>query len=126
MLIWLLAGSALYLLTCYASSLFMIAHLGIKAYLGSRDDEAISSPVHARAEKAARNFRENYPVFIALGILALVVPDADQDLATMGAAIFVLARIIYLPLFMAAVQLWRSMVFMVGWAGMIMMAVALI
>ena len=126
MTIWLILGSTLYLLTCYASALFMINRLGLRGFLGSRDAEAIEHPVHARTEKAARNFRENYPVFMGLGILNLVVEGANLELATTGAAVFVLARIVYLPLYMMAVQLWRSMVFMVGWCGMVAMGFALL
>ena len=126
MTLWLIAGSILYLLTCYASALFMINRLGLRGFLGSRDAEAITHPVHARTEKAARNFRENYPVFMGLGILSLVVPGADMTVATWGAAVFVLARVVYLPFYMMAVQTWRSMVFMVGWCGMVAMGYALL
>lgn len=126
MLTWLLLGTVVYLLTAYAASLFLISHIGIKAYLGSRDGEAMRGPVHARAERASRNFKENYPVFMALGILAMVVPGADMAQATTGAAVFVLARVVYLPLYMAAVPAVRSGVFMIGWGGMIAMGLALI
>lgn len=123
---WLILGTILYLLTCYASALFMINRLGLGGYLGSRDNEAVQHPVHARTERAARNFRENYPVFMGLGVLSLVVTGADVALATTGAAVFVLARVVYLPLYMAGVPILRSAVFMVGWGGMVAMIVALL
>lgn len=123
---WLILGTILYLLTCYAPALFMLAGLGLKGYLGSRDDEAITHKVHARTERAARNFRENYPVFMGLGVLSFVVVEADIALATTGAAVFVLARVVYLPLYMSGVPILRSAVFMVGWGGMVAMIVALL
>ena len=84
------------------------------------------SPLHGRAQRASRNYKENYPVFMALGILALVVPEADMGLAVMGAMTFVLARLIYLPLYLAAIPALRSTAFTVGWLGMIAMGWALV
>ncbi|MGZ9812046.1 MAPEG family protein [Pseudoroseicyclus sp. H15] len=126
MLTWLLIGSAVYLLTCYVPALMLISHISIGRFLASRDEEPLKNAVHGRAERAARNFRENYPVFMGLGILALVVPGTNMPLAIFGAAVFVLVRIPYLPMYMAAIPVWRSMVFMVGWTGMVLMGVALV
>lgn len=126
MLTWLLLGAALYLLTAYVPSILFLRGVGLGAYLGSRDDEPLQGPLHGRALRAARNFGENFPVFAMLGVLALIVPEVDMDMATTGAMIFVLARLVYLPLYLMAVKLVRSVIFMVGWVGMIMMAVALL
>ena len=54
------------------------------------------------------------------------LPEANIDMASMGAMIFVLARLVYLPLYMAAVPMLRSLVFTVGWGGMVAMGVALL
>ena len=126
MVTWLLLGTVLYLLTAYTPSLFLIAGIGFGNYLGSRDEEPITNTIHARAERAARNFRENYPVFMGLGILALVVPEANLPMATTGAMVFVVARLAYLPLYMAAVPVVRSAVFMVGWMGLIAMGLSIL
>ena len=126
MLTWLLLGTALYMLAAFTPSLFLIGAIGLGRYLGSRDDEGTPSPVHGRVKRAQDNLRENYPVFMALGILALIVPEVEMAMATTGAMVFVLARLAYLPLYALAVPVVRSGVFLVGWGGMAMMGLALI
>ncbi|MEL6296577.1 MAG: MAPEG family protein, partial [Pseudomonadota bacterium] len=64
--------------------------------------------------------------FLALGILAMVVEGADQSLALLGAQLFVVARIAYIPLYMLAVPVVRSGAWIAGFVGMIMMAYALL
>ena len=75
--------------------------------------------------KAARNLAENLPVFLGLGLLALLVEGANMALAVWGAQVFVLSRILYAGVYIAGVPLVRSVVFTVGLAGLIMMAAAL-
>ena len=126
MLIWLLLGTIVYLVTLYVPSLFLVSGIGMVGYLGSRDNEQIESALHGRAQRAARNFQENFPVFMGLGILTQVIEGADLGLAAAGAMVFVIARIAYLLLYMGGVAYVRSLAFMIGWAGMIAMALALI
>lgn len=126
MLTWLLLGTVLYLLTAYVPSLFLLTTIGVGGYLGSRDAEPERGPMHGRAKRAVANYVENYPVFMALGVLALVVPEADLAMATMGATLFVIARLVYLPMYLFAVPVLRSAVFTLGWVGMAMMGFALI
>jgi uncharacterized MAPEG superfamily protein len=75
--------------------------------------------------KAAHNLSENLPVFLGLGLLALLVEGANMALAVWGAQVFVLSRILYVGVYIAGVPLVRSVVFTVGLAGLIMMAAAL-
>ena len=46
--------------------------------------------------------------------------------AILGAQVFVLARLAYLPLYVLAVPVARSTAYTVGFVGLIMMALALI
>jgi len=126
MIDWLLLGTVLYLLTAYLPSLFLISGIGIGGYFGSRDQEPEQGPMHGRANRAHRNFAENYPVFMGLGILAIVAGAEVSPMALMGAMIFVIARIVYLPLYLYAVPVARSAAFTVGWIGMLMMGFALL
>ena len=126
MIIWLLLGTAVYLLGAYVPSLLLIGQIGMGAYLGSRDDEGQPSQLRQRALRVHRNAAENFPVFALLGALALAVPEADLAQAKLGAQIYVLARIAYIPLYLAAVPVARSVVFVIGFAGLVMMALALV
>ena len=126
MLTWLLLGTVVYVLTLFVPSFLLLPRAGLSHYLGSRDNDPEAGAVHGRAQRACRNFIENYPIFMGLGILALVVPEADLGLATTGAMLFVLARVAYLPLYLLAVPYVRSLAFMVGWVGTLMIGIALI
>lgn len=123
---WLIVGSALYLLTLYVPAMMLVRGMGVRAYLGHRDHEVITGHRHGRAQRAARNFQENYPVFMGLGVLSLVVADADISLATTGAMLFVAARLAYLVIYIAGVPYLRSAVFALGWVGLLAMGLAII
>ena len=69
--------------------------------------------------------KENLPFFLTLGVLALVVPGANLGLATTGAALFVVARAIYVPLYLFGVPWWRTVAYFAGLIGCGRMALAL-
>ncbi len=123
---WLLMGMALYLVTAYIPSLMLLQVIGVGKYLGTRDDPPEPKPHHARAIRARDNFRENLPVFLGLGLLVLITPEADQSIALRGAQTFVLSRLVYLPAYISGVPVVRSAVFMLGWCGLLVMALALL
>jgi uncharacterized MAPEG superfamily protein len=126
MLTWLLLGTGLYVATLFIPSLFLISKIGVGAYLGSRDAEPLANALHGRAQRIVRNFGESYPPFAVLGILSLIVADADIAMATTGAMVFVIARVAYVPLYLAAVPVLRSGAYLVGLAGVVMIALSLI
>ncbi|MEL6102574.1 MAG: MAPEG family protein [Pseudomonadota bacterium] len=126
MLTWILLGLVVYTLGLFLPSFFTVSEMGLGGYLGSRDDEPDAQAMHGRAARAHRNFSESLAPFLALGILAMVVEGADQSLALLGAQLFVVARIAYIPLYMLAVPVVRSGAWIAGFVGMIMMAYALL
>ncbi len=125
MVFWILAGLAVYLANVYLAGMMLMARIGPVAYMGPRDSLPQPGLYRARALKAARNLAENLPVFLGLGLLALLVEGANMALAVWGAQVFVLSRILYVGVYIAGVPLVRSVVFTVGLAGLIMMVAAL-
>jgi uncharacterized MAPEG superfamily protein len=89
------------------------------AYLGTaRDDQRPAKGVyHPRATRAFHNFIENFVPFVAAD-LALILTNHTGG---WGATIWILARIVYLPLYVAGVNLWRSVAWTVGLVGLLMM-----
>lgn len=126
MVIWMLAAIAVYYAGVFLPALFLLPRIGVAAYAGHRDVEPEPGLIHARALRAQRNLAENLPVFLGLALLSLVLPEADISLAVTGAAVFVLARVVYLPLYLMAVPYLRSLVYGVGLTGQIVMALALL
>lgn len=126
MVFWILVCLGLYVFNVYLAGAMLFARIGLVAYTGPRDALPDDSRYRARALKAANNFSESLPVFLTLGLLALILPDADTVLAELGAMIFVLARAVYIPVYVAGVPFVRSVVYSVGALGLIAMLVSLL
>ena len=94
---------------------------GLDWNAGPRDGDAKPLGAKAaRAQRALENYRETYPAFIALA-LGLVVSDSTGGIASVGAWIWLLARIAYLPLYLLGVHYWRSAIYAVSMFGLLLM-----
>jgi uncharacterized MAPEG superfamily protein len=96
----------------------------LKIALGARDSQPPLSRMGARAERALANMYEALPVFIALALL-IVMRGGGEGLAIQGAWLFLIARVLYVPAYLAGVSGVRSAIWVAGFAGLMMMAVAL-
>jgi len=126
MLTWILLALVIYYAGVFLPPLFLLPRIGIMSYLGSRDADPDPSVHQARAERATSNYQENLAPFLGLAVLALVVPNADMDQAVLGAQLFVLARLVYIPLYLIGVPVVRSAAFIAGFVGLIIMGLALV
>ncbi|WP_317057010.1 MAPEG family protein [Roseovarius rhodophyticola] len=126
MVFWILAGLALYLMNVFGAGSFLMLRVGPTAYMEPRDSLPEPGKFHARALKSAKNFSESLPVFVVLGLLALIVDGVDLELAEQGAMLFVLARLAYIAAYVAGVPYIRSVIFTAGFVGLGMMAYAVI
>lgn len=126
MLTWILLGLGVHFAGVFLPSTMLLPRIGVAAYAGSRDADPEPLIKQARASRAVRNMQESLPAFLVLAVLALIVPDADSAQAVLGAQLFVIARAAYLPLYVFAVPFIRSMVWTVGFVGLIMMTLALL
>ena len=125
MLFWIFAGIIAYIATVWLPSLFLVSQIGVMGYAKGRDEEPAGSPLHGRAQRAARNMRENFPVFLTLAVLALVIDTADLAQAIWGAQIFVVSRVFYPAAYMSGIPFLRSTVYTIGFIGCLVMALAL-
>jgi uncharacterized MAPEG superfamily protein len=73
-----------------------------------------------RADRAASNTKENFLLFIALA-LAAYASGAQSPLVEQGASLFFLARVIYLPVYYLGIPYVRSLVWVAGLIGLVMM-----
>jgi len=65
------------------------------------------------------------PLFIGLAMLAFV-KDGDTSQTVHGATVFLIARIAYVPVYAAGIAVLRSLIWLAGMAGLLMMALPLI
>ena len=80
----------------------------------------------ARAKRAQGHFAESLPVFLGLALLHVALGGETPSLATQGAAVFFAARALYIPAYLVAVPMVRSLVWSGGLVGLGMMAAPLI
>ena len=97
---------------------------GMQIGLSNRDQLPDATPLGGRAVRAAANTIENFVLFVAL---ALTAHAAGRDAeATLGAQIFFISRVVYLPVYWAGITYLRSLVWGVGIAGLAMMLFAIL
>jgi uncharacterized MAPEG superfamily protein len=118
------------------SVVLFFAHMIIQASAALRDTGAAynagprdaGTPVGVLAGRAQRmfdNFKETYPIFIAL-TLGLAVTGRGGGLADIGAWLWFGARIVYIPLYLAGVPWLRSLCWGVGTVGLVIMLTRLL
>ncbi len=121
MLFWIVVGVALYFLQLFLPSLIRIRQIGVSRYVGSRDDLPDLPVVGQRASRGFNNMRESFPIFLGLALLNITLGDVVSSDAILGAQIFVIARVIYVGLYLAAVPWGRSLVWGVAFVGLLFM-----
>src|SRR5512134_777818 len=88
--------------------------------LGNRDQVRPLTVVGQRATRALDNMHEALPVFLALALLNMIVGTAAGTAIT-GATIFLIARVVYVGIYLSGVAVVRTLVWGVSWVGLAMM-----
>lgn len=89
--------------------------------LGPRDAPLPTLPAAERAARALGNFMETLPIFLTLSVLVLVL-GADGPTARLGAAIYVVGRVGYVPCYVFGISVLRSVVWGVAGIGLLVLA----
>jgi uncharacterized MAPEG superfamily protein len=102
------------------------AETGIQYNASARDGEAPPPrPVTARLQRAQANLFETLPLFIG-AVLIAHVSGSEGDLTLWGCWMYLVARIIYIPLYATGIPYVRSLVWLVSLAGLIMVLAAVL
>jgi uncharacterized MAPEG superfamily protein len=115
---YLALASALLGVHIVLQSLLLIRDLGADYNASARDEQRSPGPLGSRAERALRNFLETFAVFAALSLAVTVTGKADWW-SGLGAALYFWARVVYVPLYLGGVPYFRSLVWLVAAAGML-------
>ena len=84
----------------------------------SRDKPAAASGLlYGRATRALANYVENFTPFVAVA-LALIVTQRTGGSGALGATIWILARIVYIPLYLFGVVYARTAVWAISIVGL--------
>jgi uncharacterized MAPEG superfamily protein len=115
----------LLLLQLFLQSISSTLEMGGIYKAGPRDEARTVQGVFAgRADRAFRNLLETFPIFAALA-LALVVTGRSGGLGALGAQVWVMTRILYVPLYLIQIPFARSLVWFVSIFAMVAMLVRL-
>jgi uncharacterized MAPEG superfamily protein len=79
--------------------------------------------VAGRLERASANFLETFPFFVAM-VVVVHAAGAYGDLSKWGAVLYLVGRILYLPLYAFGVYLVRSLAWNVATAGIFLLLVS--
>lgn len=97
----------------------------VRGIVGNRDNPPELTVMAARLDRAKRNMQEALPMFLGLALLALAM-GRDTRLVTDAALVFLIARVVYVPAYMSGIPVLRSVVWLTGVAGLLVMALPLI
>jgi uncharacterized MAPEG superfamily protein len=93
--------------------------------LGPRDEPPPRTITGGRAERALANMQEALPVFLALALLDMMVAP-EAPLATTGATVFLVARVLYVPAYLAGVMGLRTLIWVASLVGLVLMLLPLL
>jgi uncharacterized MAPEG superfamily protein len=118
-------GAVLLLLQMFLQSVSSAIELGGGYKAGPRDDtRVVRSVIAGRADRAFRNLLETFPIFAALA-LALVITGRNGGLGALGAQVWIVMRILYVPLYLIQIPFARSVVWFASIFALVAMLVRL-
>ena len=101
------------------------AELGAKWNAGPRDgNPPPPGKLAGRLKRAQDNLFETLPLFIA-AVLMAEAAGKTGELSALGAHLYFFGRLAYLPIYAVGIPYVRSLVWMVGAAGLVMVIAAL-
>ena len=98
---------------------------GLMKAMGNRDEVEVHSQLSGRADRTAANTLENFILFLGLASVAMV-SAAPSPLILQGAQLFLLARLVFVPVYYAGIMYVRTLVWLAGSVGLIMMIMGLL
>ena len=111
-------GALLLFVHIFAATRFKTAQYGRKWNAGARD-EALPPPnaMTGRLMRAQANFQETFPIAI-VALLGVVLAGKTSQWTALGGWIWLGARIVYLPLYIAGTPVVRTVVWTVSMVGL--------
>lgn len=109
-----------------AAGMARTTELGAKWNAGPRDAAAPPpGKLAGRLMRAQANLFETLPLFIAAVLMTHIVGKDGQTLTLIGSHLYLIGRIVYLPLYAFGVPYLRSLVWLAATVGLVMIIAAL-
>src|SRR5690349_22645658 len=102
-------GALLLFVHIFTATRFKTAQYGREWNVGARD-EALPppNPMTGRAMRAQANFQETFPIAI-VALLGVVIAQRTGQWTMIGGWLWLGARVVYLPLYLAGVRVVRTL-----------------
>ena len=97
---------------------------GLMYSLSNREEPLETNPLAHRADRTASNTKENFVLFLGLASVAMA-SGATSPLILQGAELFLLARLVFVPVYYVGIIYVRTLVWLAGVIGLIMMFMGL-
>jgi uncharacterized MAPEG superfamily protein len=124
-IVMLAISVVLLIVQLFLQSISSAFEVGGEYKAGPRDQARVLQGVIAgRADRAFRNLLETFPIFTALA-LALVVTGRNGGLGALGAEVWIVARILYVPLYLFHIPFARSLAWFVSIFALVAMLIRL-
>ena len=113
-------GALLLFVHIFIATRYKTAQYGRAWNVGARDEELPPANVMTgRTARAQANYAETFPIAI-VALLGVVIADRTNETTALGAWIWLGARLIYLPLYMAGVRVVRTVAYTASIVGLAM------
>ena len=111
-------GAVLLFIYIFTATRFKTEQYGRKWNVGARD-EALPppNPMSGRTMRAQANFLETFPIAI-VALLGVVIANRTSQTTAIGGWVWLGARVVYLPLYVAGVPVIRTVVWTIGMVGL--------
>ena len=107
-------GALLLLVHVMLAGRYRTKQYGTRWNVGARDEDLPPlDPIPARLLRAQANFQETLPIAI-IGLLGVVVAGKASDITALAGWVWLIARVIYLPLYWAGIPFVRTEVWAVA------------
>jgi uncharacterized MAPEG superfamily protein len=116
---------ALLFIQAFLPGYLLVQQVGPEAQMGPRDNLPPPTPQLSRANNALRNLQETLPVFLTLAILSVVLGE-NGWMTLAGAWLYLAGRIGHVICYLRALSPWRSVAFMVAFAGLVLMGLPIL
>jgi uncharacterized MAPEG superfamily protein len=120
----LVAATVLGLVHLSAASFAFKAQVGNRYTVGARDEELRPTGVAGRLARAQANFMETYPFFAVLVLVVHVTGSAGM-ISFWGAVLYLVGRVLFLPLYAAGVPWIRTFSWNAATLGLVLVGAEL-
>ena len=120
----LAAAAVLGFVHLFAAAMTSTAQRGAAWNLGNREGAPPLTGLAHRLDRAFANFRETFPLF-AVAVIVVSLGGKAGGLSVAGCAVYLIARALYLLVYALGIKGLRSLVWLIGTAGIFMVLAAL-